>query len=83
MSKEMLNCHPAAFSAAVLARPDAKSGDLLATNIETKEDAKVAAKGFAHRCRARLAFTRAPRSSTGIIQKFTPRHPAKSSSAIE
>ena len=83
MSKEMLNCHSAASSAAVLARPDAKSGEVLATHIKTREDAKVAAEGLAHRCRARLAFTRAPRSSTGIIQKFTPRHPAKSSSAIE
>ena len=80
MSKEMLNCHPAALSAAVLARPDAKSGDVLATYIETREDAKVAAAGIAPRCRARLVFARA---SAGIIQKFALRHPAKSSSAIE
>ena len=66
MSKEMLNCHPAALSAAVLARP-----------------AKVAAAGIAPRCRARLVFARASRSSAGIIQKFALRHPAKSSSAIE
>ncbi|WP_141350012.1 hypothetical protein [Zoogloea ramigera] len=83
VSKEMLNCHPAALSAAVLARPDAKSGDVLATYIETREDAKVAAAGIAPRCRARLVFARASRSSAGIIQKFALRHPAKSSSAIE
>ena len=83
MSKEMLNCHPAALSAAVLARPDAKSGDVLATYIETREDAKVAAAGIAPRCRARLVFARASRSSAGMIRKFTLRHPAKPRSAIE
>ena len=83
MSKEMLNRHPAALSAAVLARPAAKSGDVLATYIETKEHAKVAAAGIAPRGRARLVFARASRSSAGMIRKFTLRHPAKPRSAIE
>ena len=83
MSKEMLNRHPAALSAAVLARPAAKSGDVLATYIETKEHAKVAAAGIALRGRARLVFARAPRSSAGMLHKLTLRHPAKPSSAIE
>ena len=83
MSKEMLNRHSAALSAAVLARPDAMSGDVLATHIETTEDAKAVAAGIAPRCCARLVFARAPRSSAGMIRKFTLRHPAKPRSAIE
>ena len=83
MSKEMLNRHPAALSAAVLARPDAMSGDVLATHIEPTEDAKAVAAGIAPGCCARLVFARAPRSSAGMIRKFTLRHPAKPRSAIE
>jgi fatty-acyl-CoA synthase len=78
----MLNCHPAALSAAVLARPDAKSGDVLATYIETRKTRRWRPQASPSLPCA-LAFARASRSSAGIIQKFALRHPAKSSSAIE
>ena len=83
MSKEMLNRHPAVLGAGGIARPDAMSGDVLAPHIETTEDAKAAAGGYAACRRAPLACRRRPRSSAGMIQKFALRHPAKPSSAIE
>jgi len=83
VSKEMLISHPAALSAAVLARPDAKSGDVLAAYTGTNEDVQGAAEGIAACRRTRPARHAVPGTATALIQKFVLRHPAKSSSAIE
>ncbi len=83
MSKEMLNRHPAALGAAVLARPGAMPGGVLAAYIKIREDAKWAADDIAAYRREHLAHYTEPRFPTRIIQKFVLRQPAKFSSAIE
>ncbi|KAB2964374.1 acyl-CoA synthetase [Zoogloea sp.] len=90
--EEVLYRHPAVLTAAVVARPDEKWGEVPAAYIEVKEDAKVTADDIVAHCREHLArykvpkhveFCVLPKTSTGKIQKFVLRQQAKSASAIE
>ena len=90
--EEVLYRHPAVMTAAVVARPDAKWGEVPAAYIEVKEGAGVTADDIIAHCREHLArykvpkhieFCILPKTSTGKIQKFALREMAKSASAIE
>lgn len=90
--EEVLYRHPAVLTAAVVAKPDEKWGEVPAAYIEVKEDAKVTADDIIAHCREHLArykvpkhveFCVLPKTSTGKIQKFVLRQQAKSASAIE
>ena len=90
--EDVLYSHPAVMTAAVVARPDEKWGEVPAAYIEVKEDAKVTVDDIIAHCREHLArfkvpkhveFCVLPKTSTGKIQKFVLRQQAKSSSAIE
>ncbi|QID17654.1 acyl-CoA synthetase [Nitrogeniibacter mangrovi] len=89
--EEALYRHPAVLTAAVVARPDDKWGEVPAAYIEVKEGADVTAADIIAHCRAHLArykvpkhieFCVLPKTSTGKIQKFVLREQAKSSAAI-
>ena len=90
--EEVLYRHPAVLTAAVVAKPDEKWGEVPAAYIEVKEGADVTAESIVEHCRAHLArykvpkhveFCILPKTSTGKIQKFVLRQQAKSNSAIE
>ncbi|WP_374487050.1 acyl-CoA synthetase [Zoogloea sp.] len=90
--EEVLYRHPAVLTAAVVAKPDEKWGEVPAAYIEVKEDAKVTVDDIIAHCREHLArykvpkyveFCVLPKTSTGKIQKFVLRQQAKSASAIE
>ena len=90
--EDVLYRHPAVMTAAVVARPDEKWGEVPAAYIEIKEDAQVTVDDIIAHCREHLArfkvpkfveFCVLPKTSTGKIQKFVLRQQAKSSSAIE
>ncbi|AWI81796.1 acyl-CoA synthetase [Parazoarcus communis] len=89
--EEVLYRHPAVMTAAVVARPDEKWGEVPAAFIEVKEGANVTADDIVAHCREHLArykvpkhieFCVLPKTSTGKIQKFVLRDQAKSASAI-
>ena len=89
--EEVLYQHPAVMTAAVVARPDDKWGEVPAAFIELKEGASVTADDIIAHCREHLArfkvpkfieFGELPKTSTGKIQKFVLREQARSSSAI-
>ncbi|MGE0014563.1 MAG: acyl-CoA synthetase [Azoarcus sp.] len=89
--EEVLYRHPAVMTAAVVARPDEKWGEVPAAFIEIKEGAKVSADDIIAHCREHLArykvpkhieFCVLPKTSTGKIQKFVLRDQARSASAI-
>ena len=90
--EEVLYRHPAVLTAAVVAKPDAKWGEVPAAYIEVKEGVAVTADDIVAHCREHLArykvpkyveFCVLPKTSTGKIQKFVLREQAKSVSAIE
>jgi fatty-acyl-CoA synthase len=90
--EDVLYRHPAVLTAAVVAKPDEKWGEVPAAYIEVKEDARVTADDIIAHCREHLArfkvpkhveFCVLPKTSTGKIQKFVLRQQAKSASAIE
>mgnify|MGYP000849041383 FL=1 len=90
--EEVLYRHPAVLTAAVVAKPDEKWGEVPAAYIEVKEGAGVTADDIVAHCREHLArykvpkfieFCVLPKTSTGKIQKFALREMAKSASAIE
>ena len=90
--EDVLYRHPAVMTAAVVARPDEKWGEVPAAYIEVKEGAGVTADDIIAHCREHLArykvpkhieFCILPKTSTGKIQKFALREMAKSASAIE
>jgi fatty-acyl-CoA synthase len=90
--EEALYRHPAVLTAAVVAKPDEKWGEVPAAYIEVKEGAEVTAEDIVEHCRAHLArykvpkhieFCVLPKTSTGKIQKFVLREQAKSNSAID
>jgi fatty-acyl-CoA synthase len=90
--EEVLYRHPAVLTAAVVAKPDEKWGEVPAAYIEVKEEAKVTVEDIIAHCREHLArfkvpkhveFCVLPKTSTGKIQKFVLRQQAKSSAAIE
>jgi hypothetical protein len=80
--EDVLYRHPAVMTAAVVAKPDEKWGEVPAAFIELKEDAKVTAEDIIAHCREHLArfkvpkhveFCVLPKTSTGKIQKFVLR----------
>jgi 3-(methylthio)propionyl---CoA ligase len=90
--EDVLYRHPAVMTAAVVAKPDEKWGEVPAAYVEIKEGAQVTAEDIIAHCREHLArykvpkyveFCILPKTSTGKIQKFVLRQQAKSSSAIE
>ncbi|MFA7607901.1 MAG: acyl-CoA synthetase [Rhodocyclaceae bacterium] len=89
--EEVLYRHPAVMTAAVVAKPDEKWGEVPAAYIEIKSGVKVTAEDIVEHCRAHMArykvpkyieFCELPKTSTGKIQKFVLREQAKSASAI-
>ena len=90
--EDVLYRHPAVLTAAVVARPDPKWGEVPAAYIEVKDGAGITADDIIAHCRAHLArykvprhieFCVLPKTSTGKIQKFALRELARSASAIE
>jgi fatty-acyl-CoA synthase len=90
--EDALHRHPAVLSAAVVALPDAKWGEVPCAFVETKAGAAVTEAELIDFCRPLLArfklpkrvvFGELPKTSTGKVQKFALRERAKSSSAIE
>ena len=90
--EEALYRHPAVMTAAVVAKPDEKWGEVPAAYIEVKDGAAVTADDIITHCREHLArykvpkhieFCVLPKTSTGKIQKFVLREQAKSALAID
>lgn len=78
--------HPAVSLCAVVAKPDAKWGEVPCAFVELKPGAQASEADLIAHCRARLAgfktpkhvvFTELPKTSTGKIQKFELRAVAK------
>ncbi|KAF0173881.1 MAG: AMP-dependent synthetase and ligase [Rhodobacteraceae bacterium] len=78
--------HPAVSLCAVVAKPDAKWGEVPCAFVELKPGAKVTEAELIAHCRARLAgfktpkfvvFAELPKTSTGKIQKYELRAVAK------
>lgn len=78
--------HPAVSLCAVVAKPDAKWGEVPCAFVELKPGAKVTEAELIAHCRTRLAgfktpkfvvFTELPKTSTGKIQKYELRAVAK------
>ena len=90
--EEALYRHPAVMSAAVVAQPDEKWGEVPCAFVELKDGASVTETELRDFCREHLArfkvpksfvFRELPKTSTGKIQKFALREIAKSTSAIQ
>jgi fatty-acyl-CoA synthase len=90
--EDALYRHPAVLACAVVARPDAKWGEVPLAYVELRAGASATAAGLIEHCRALLArykvpkeirFEAIPKTSTGKIQKFQLRERAKSRTAIE
>ena len=90
--EDALYRHAAVLAAAVVAKPDAKWGEVPCAFVELKEGAAPSAQEIIEHCRTRLAHFKAPKqvvfgvlpkTSTGKIQKFVLRAQIKSSSAID
>ena len=90
--EEALYRHPAVIAAAVVARPDAKWGEVPCAFVELKAGASATEAELIEHCRAHLArfkvpkqivFGELPKTSTGKIQKYVLREQAKSTQAIE
>jgi fatty-acyl-CoA synthase len=90
--EDVLYRHPAVMTAAVVAAPDPKWGEVPCAFIEPKEGASVTGDELTAHCRAHLAgfkvpkkfvFGPVPKTNTGKIQKFLLRQQARSASAID
>jgi len=90
--EDALYRHPAVMAAAVVAKPDAKWGEVPCAFIELKEGMQPSEKEIIDHCRSRMAhfkvpkqvvFGPLPKTSTGKIQKFVLRNQVKSVSAID
>jgi fatty-acyl-CoA synthase len=89
--EDVLYRHPAVMTAAVVAYPDEKWGEVPCAFLELREDAKLTEAEIVAFCRERLAhfkvpkrffFGEVPKTSTGKIQKFLLRERARSRDAI-
>ncbi|MGH8700876.1 MAG: acyl-CoA synthetase [Burkholderiales bacterium] len=89
--EDVLYRHPAVMTAAVVAQPDPRWGEVPCAFVELKEGAQATEAGIIEHCRTRLAHFKAPKrvvfgalpkTSTGKIQKFVLREQVKSASAI-
>ena len=90
--EDALHRHPAVMTAAVVAMPDARWGEVPCAYVELKPGATASEQDVIEFCRNLLArfkvpkkvvFGTLPKTSTGKIQKFVLRAQAKSASAIE
>jgi fatty-acyl-CoA synthase len=90
--EDALHHHPAVLSAAVVALPDARWGEVPCAFVELKAGATVSEEDLIEFCRPLLArfklpkrvvFGELPKTSTGKIQKFLLRERVRSTSAIE
>ena len=90
--EDVLYRHPAVLAAAVVAKPDAKWGEVPCAFVELKEGAAPTEQEMMEHCRSRLAHFKAPKqvvfgvlpkTSTGKIQKFVLREQVKSASAMD
>ena len=90
--EDVLYRHAAVIAAAVVAKPDAKWGEVPCAFVELKAGASVTEADMVAFCREHMAhfkvptqivFGELPKTSTGKIQKFVLRQQAKSASAIE
>jgi fatty-acyl-CoA synthase len=84
--------HPAVLVAAVVAKPDAKWGEVPCAFVEVRDKASVTEADILTHCRAHLArfkvpkqvvFGPLPKTSTGKIQKFLLREQMRSASAMD
>jgi fatty-acyl-CoA synthase len=89
--EDVLYKHPAVLFAAVVAKPDAKWGEVPCAFIELKENAQASEAEIIAFCRAQMpgfktpkavVFGPIPKTSTGKIQKFVLRNQANSAKAI-
>lgn len=89
--EDVLYKHPAVLLAAVVAKPDAKWGEIPCAFIELKEGATVTEAEIIAFCRAHMSgfktpkavvFGQLPKTSTGKIQKFVLRDRVGSAIAI-
>ena len=90
--EDVIYRHPSVLACAVVAKPDAKWGEVPCAFVELKEGVTVKEADMIAHCRASLAgfkiprkvvFGVLPKTSTGKIQKFMLRDQAKSASVIE
>ena len=90
--EDVLYRHPAVMAAAVVARPDAKWGEVPCAFVELKEGAQASSEDIIGFCRSRMAHFKAPKAvvfgplpktSTGKIQKYVLRQQADSARAID
>jgi fatty-acyl-CoA synthase len=90
--EDALYRHPAVVGAAVVAKPDAKWGEVPCAFVELKDGGNATESEMIEHCRARLAHYKAPRqvvfgplprTSTGKIQKYVLRERLKSTAAID
>lgn len=90
--EDALHHHPAVLSAAVVAQPDAKWGEVPCAFVELKAGRAVSEAELVAFCRPllarfkvpkRIVFGELPKTSTGKIQKFLLRDRAHSASAID
>ena len=90
--EDVLYKHPAVLTAAVVARPDAKWGEVPCAFVELKDGASASEEEIVAWCRGHMArfkvpkqvvFGTVPKTSTGKIQKYVLRQHANSALAIE
>ena len=90
--EEVLYRHPAVLVAAVVAKPDAKWGEVAAAFVELRQGSTATEAEIIDHCRAHMArfkvpkqvvFGALPQTSTGKIQKFVLRAQLQSASAID
>ncbi len=89
--EEVLYRHPDVLVAAVVARPDAKWGEVAAAFVELREGSTATEAEIIEHCRSHLARFKVPKqvmvgalpkTATGKIQKFVLREQLHSASAI-
>src|SRR6476659_8686526 len=89
--EDILYKHPAVLFAAVVAKPDAKWGEVPCAFLELKEGAKATEAEIIAYCRTHMSgfktpkavvFGTIPKTSTGKIQKFLLRNQVESAKAI-
>lgn len=89
--EDVLYKHPAVLFAAVVAKPDAKWGEVPCAFVELKDNARATEADIIAFCRGQMpgfktpkavVFGPIPKTSTGKIQKFILRDQVKSAKAI-
>ena len=90
--EDVLYRHPAVLVAAVVAKPDAKWGEVPCAFVEVRDTANVTEADIMEHCHTHLArfkvpkqvvFGPLPKTSTGKIQKFVLREQMRSASAMD